>query len=181
MSFYPTVDQIDDADDKNCLLQIRTSLRSLFPLCFWAGVSIAIIFAVMIYVQEPRLRWLAIVPVGMLLEVLRRFHDDLYVFGLHKVMHYNGRLSLSYNVPSIKYAHIRSVTVNQTMWGRIFDFGDVLIQTAAQDGNELAVEGVRAPEDLAALVEELRNNSRKLQDSGDALAEMDHAQGDADE
>jgi len=121
-------------------------------------------------------RWLTLIPLIFLAEVFRKYHDDLYIFGTHKITHQRGRLSLSYKVPVVKYLDIRSITVIQDIWGRILDFGNIEISTAAQQGPEMVVTGVRAPEDLALLVEDLRNYSRDLEIS--EVTEQEVAMGD---
>ena len=98
-----------------------------------------------------------------LLEIIRRYNNDLYVFSLDKVTKEQGRLSLSYSVPVVKYLDIRSVTVVQDIWGRIFDFGTVELSTAAREGSELFVEGIRDPEGLASFVEDCRTHQRNRQ------------------
>ncbi len=181
MGFYPDIQELLQGEDYERLLVTRRSLFALARNIIWAGIFAVVIYYLVLYFEDPRFRWLAVIPVVLLLEVLRKYHDDLYMLGMHKVTHFNGRLSLSYSVPVVKYAHIRSVTVNQDIWGRIFDFGDVMIQTAAQDKNEVVLEGVRAPLELATLVEDLRNHSRKMQDEDSPLAEDDHQISDHDE
>ena len=181
MQVYPSIEELISGEDNDNLLEFKRAPISLFPLFFWAGVFVVLIISLMSLLEQPALRWLAILPVGLLLESLRRFHNDVYTLGLHKLVNYHGKLSLSYSVPTVKYAHIRSIAVNQSVWGRMFSFGDVVIQTAAQDGAEMIVEGVPAPEELAALIEDLRNNSQRMQESGDPDAEFDHSVNDRDE
>lgn len=110
---------------------------------------------------SPRL--IAIIPLLILLELLRRLHNDLYIFGMHRLTHLRGRLSFSYNVPVIKYADIRAINVMQDFWGRVFNYGDIAIGTAAHDGNELVISGVNAPVELATLLDQLRSQSMSVE------------------
>jgi len=178
---YPTIQSLLASDEKSDLLLVKRSGLSLINLFFWAAVTALATYFLILELEQPILRWLNLIPIFILLEAVRELNDDLYSLGLHKITHYRGRISFSYSVPSVKYAHIRSITVNQSIWGRILGFGDILIQTAAQDKNEISISGVRDPVGLASLLEELRNNSRKLQETGGDEAEYDHSRRDSDE
>lgn len=105
-------------------------------------------------------RWLALLPAIVLLEFFRRLYDDLYIFREERVLHHDGRLSLNYIVPSVRYSDIRAITVYQNIWGRLLDYGVVEVGTAAQDGAEVSLIGVRDPKGLARLLDELRNYHR---------------------
>src|SRR5262249_5923662 len=105
---------------------------------------------------EISLRWLGIVPVVALAEILRKYNDDLYVLTGTNITHHQGRLSLNSSLPVLRYEDIRSITVNQGIWGRILDFGEVALSSAGRDGNELTLTGVRTPVELAKLIEDLR-------------------------
>jgi len=108
-------------------------------------------------IPASSLRWLALIPAIILLEIFRRHNDDLYVFGEMSVIHYEGRLSLNSSVPSIKYEDIKAITVDQNLVARLFDFGNILLDTPSQDGVELTITGVRAPLELTLLIEEFRD------------------------
>lgn len=114
------------------------------------------------YIRNFSVRWLAVIPVVMLLEILRRYNNDLYIFGLEKVTKEQGRLSLSYSVPVVKYMDIRSVTVVQDIWGRIFNYGNVELSTAARTGAELVLEAVGDPEALAVFLEDCRSHVKRM-------------------
>jgi hypothetical protein len=101
-------------------------------------------------------RWLGFIPAVFLLEIFRRRHDDLYTFAENRIMHRAGRLSLNYRVPSVQYTDIRSIRVVQSIWGRMLGYGNVELGTAAQEGVELTLEGVLAPQDIADLLDGLR-------------------------
>jgi len=105
-------------------------------------------------------RWLAVVPAAILLEIFRRLYDDLYIFREERVLHHDGKLSLTYVVPAIRYSDIRAITVYQNVWGRLLDYGDIAVGTAAQDGAEISFIGIRDPKGLARLLDELRNYHR---------------------
>ena len=168
MSSYPSLQTLLEQPDPHALLKIRRSFRSVLSSLTLFFLLTFAVYVLNLYFQNSHLRWLALIPAGVLLEVLRKYHNDLYVLGTHSLTSYHGRLSLSYSVPTLKYGHIRSVSVDQDIWGRIFDYGDISIQTAASDDNELLMVGVRNPVALATLIEELRNHSREQADKGES-------------
>jgi hypothetical protein len=195
---YPTLEQLLEAPDKDRMLEVHRSLRSNLPGIALLLASTAFVFAINLSAWQASegapqdasyltyfgslllstgipptgLRWLGIVPAIILLELFRRFNDDLYVFALESATHYEGRLSLSSSVPSVKYEDIKAITVEQNLVGRLFDFGNILLDTPAQDGVELTVSGVRSPLRLAMLIEEMRENAiRQHRSEADDRAE----------
>ena len=171
MSVYPEFSKILEGEDKERLLEVRRSIRSILPLVIFFLVSVLIVYTLIYYIELSGIqdkipflrrispRWLALFPAVFLLEILRRRLDDLYVFSEGRVQHYNGRLSLNYSVPSVSMRDIRSVRVGQTIWGRIFDYGNVELGTAAQADAEMILEGVRDPVTLADLIEQFRSRN----------------------
>ncbi|MBX7144143.1 MAG: PH domain-containing protein [Oligoflexia bacterium] len=171
MSYYPSFKDIISAPDKNRLLEVRRSLLSIIPNIVYFLISLGIVGLLEYYfydvempdvpvIRHLSLRWLAIIPIIFLLEVFRRYHNDLYIFADHRLTHLEGRLSLSYSVPMINYSDVRAIVVDQDIFGRILDYGTIAIGTAAVDGNELIMHGVRAPVELASIVDEFRNHSK---------------------
>jgi hypothetical protein len=53
--------------------------------------------------------------------------------------------------------------VKQDIWGRIFNYGSVDVSTAAQTENELIIDGVLHPWELAMLIDRIRSRSYRLQ------------------
>ncbi len=168
---YPKLETLTQGADPANLFETRRAFRSnLVPISILV-LSIAAVVALLIAFPESGLpqslpvigglsmRWISLVPAVVLLEILRRYHDDLYVFGLEKINHYEGRLSLNSSVPSLKYTDIRAVQVEQTIPGRLFNFGNVLLDSAGTDGAELTISGVLSPLELAKLIEEFREAS----------------------
>ncbi len=172
MSQYPSLEELISQQDGDNLLKLNRSFLSILSSIIALVIATAIVFNLEVFIHnlEDRFpvlsylpyRWLSIIPVGFLLEVLRRWKNDLYVLGIHNLTRFGGRLSLNYAVPVIKYMDIRGITVKQGIFGRILNYGDILIGTAAADGNELALVGVNDPGELVELIEELRTNSEKI-------------------
>ena len=170
MSVYPEFSDIirTEPDEEGRLFEVHRSMRSILPLLVAFLISAIFVYSAIFYLESSGLgdtipfvrrvspRWLAIIPAAFLLEILRRKFDDLYAFSENRVEHFAGRLSLRYNVPSVSYIDIRSVRVRQSIWGRIFDYGNVELGTAAQADSELTLESVRDPESLANIIEQFR-------------------------
>ena len=174
MAYYPSFEQIISQPNSQRLLEVKRSLRSIIPNIFYFCVSVVAVYLLNYYFYDwspPQtvpvlkhfsVRWLALVPVLFLAEIVRRYHDDLYIFELHRLTHLEGRLSLSYKVPVITYVDVRAITVFQDIFGRIFDYGEVSIGTAAKDADELIISGVRDPVGLARIVDQFRDYSKRL-------------------
>ena len=172
VAHYRNIDTIIKEPTGAFLFVVRPSYRAQVPLIlmFVAVLVVCVYLASAVLGSGTRLKWLPISPVLLarflglipmlfLLELLRRRYNNLYQFGIHRVTHKKGRLSLQYEVPVIKYGDIRAINVRQRFWGRVLDFGSVSIGTAAQQDDEMVIEGVRAPEELARLIDFLRTKS----------------------
>ena len=57
--------------------------------------------------------------------------------------------------PIMNYEHIVMVAIDQDIMGRLFDYGDVELSSAAEDISELVIKGVRHPRELADIIEAL--------------------------
>ncbi len=155
-------------------LVTHRSKRSLIPLILWGvfAIYLAYLFSVKapaIYLPESipylggiRLGTMWLLPVSIFLEVIRRYYNDLYIFETTRITHQQGRLSLRYSVPVIKYVHIRAIAINQSLLGRLLNYGNVSFGTAAEEGNELIVLGTRDPKALAKAVDYLRLDIDRL-------------------
>ncbi len=173
MPHYPSTIEFV-ASEKTEVMRLKRSLVSILGYLFTALFALFVTL-IMIYFfgsmripgDIPILRslsmyWLLLAPVGVLLEAARQYHDDLYIFEQERITREGGRLSLQMNVPSIQYADIRAIAVVQSIWGRIFHYGDVELNTAAQDLDEVSIEGIRYPDELANLVDNIRRHRRNL-------------------
>lgn len=143
------------------ILEVRRSYRSIISQVFYFGLSLSVYVALLSWLPayESYLRWLAIVPVGILLNIFRTYYNDLARLEHHKVTQHYGRLALSYEMPSVKYVDIRALNVHQDIFGRIFDYGDLRIGCAGGKDWEMTIHGVRTPHELLKLLEELRTLS----------------------
>jgi len=173
MAPYSKFEQQIIQRDGKILFEMRRSPRSILSYIFTFLVLTAVVSLIIYFFPDNQVmkdvpiikhispRWLALLPLLVLFEMFRKYHDDLYVFTQHRLTHRSGRLSLSYSVPAIKYIDIRAIDVLQDIPGRIFNYGTIEIGTAAQEDSELCMEGVLAPKKIADFVDNLRSHSRK--------------------
>ncbi|MFM1847192.1 MAG: hypothetical protein RL417_666 [Pseudomonadota bacterium] len=172
MAVYPSASELLKSPPGVDLLVVRRSIRSMLPLCAFFVISLIIAYSITEIYKDTGLfsgvsflptlsvRWLAVIPAGFLLEILRRLYDDLYIFRDERILHQDGKLSLKYIIPTVRYSDIRAITVYQDLLGRVLNYGDIDVGTAAQDGAEISFYGVYAPKELARILDEFRNYHR---------------------
>lgn len=144
-------------------LVTHRSIRSLTPMIIW---TLATAWVVEAYFADALLLnsissnlnfsalWL--VPFVLGLETTRRYFNDLYIFHGDKLTHKAGRISFRYNVPIVSFAHVRAITVSQSILGRILNYGTIYLGTAGESGNEIDIKGVVSPKKLAQHIDILR-------------------------
>jgi hypothetical protein len=158
MPYYPDLATLISKQDEKIVMTVYRSYLSILSEMALCAVSLIIVI-ILNYAFDSvsdRLRWLSVIPVLLFLNIFRTYYNDVIHFELHKLTQYHGRLALTYGMPSIKYTDIRAVSVEQDILGRIFDYGEVRMGTAGMEGWEVDIKGVRAPRELAALINELR-------------------------
>lgn len=165
---FGSLQELMASSQDGVLIQVRRSLRSVISnlAAFFIAVLVVYLLNLLFYdlhlptdipiLREISVRWLSIVPGLILLEVLRKYHDDLYILHTDRLTHYQGRLSLASSVPTLRYKDIRAVAVKQDIYGRFLDYGNIELSSAGQSGVELTLSGVRAPRELAFLIDQLR-------------------------
>ncbi len=137
-------------------MELHRSPRSILGYVLTFLFSVFVTYLVAHYTGTSKAYWLLLGSLAIALEALRKYHDDLYIFERDQITHRGGRLSLNYVVPSIRYSDIRAIEVTQSIFGRMFDYGNVSIGTASHDGEEMKIVGVRGPCELATALDELR-------------------------
>ncbi len=167
MATYPSLSELLEQNSDVPLLECKRCLESILPrVALFLLVTTAIIFVNYKAANSnpyllDYLRWLGLVPVVVVLDILRVLYDDLYVLSDKQVERFKGRLSFNSAKTSINYGDIRGVVVEQSFFGRMFDYGDILLGTAAQEDNELIIEGVKSPDVLRILIQGLRDEHAK--------------------
>lgn len=144
-------------------LVIHRSIRSLTPMILWTLATALVVEsyfanALLLNGIAKNLNFSAlwIVPFVLGLETTRRYFNDLYIFHADKLTHKSGRISFRYNVPVVSFAHVRAITVSQSILGRILNYGTIYLGTAGESGNEIDIIGVVSPKKLAQHIDILR-------------------------
>lgn len=183
MPYYPVFEELVRSGS-NPLLEVRRSFRSVLSSIALFLLCLLIVYLLNLFFHDFRfsqnisvlkhfsMRYLAIIPALVLLEIIRKHHDDLYKFGLHTITHYEGRLSLTSSLPSLKYVDILRTAVKQDLIGRVFNFGHVELDSAGDHKVEMVLRGVAAPHELLTLIEQLRlfNSEESTEQSQDGQA-----------
>ncbi len=99
--------------------------------------------------------WL--LPLGSLLELLYRIYNNRYSIDPTYVEARTGILSLNQQVVRIRYEDIRGVESDQGILGRLLDFGDVQVGTAASSEMEVVFHGIAAPKEVREMIERERD------------------------
>ncbi|NBW39556.1 PH domain-containing protein [bacterium] len=166
MPFYKSAEELLKVEG-NTLMEIKRTPRSMLGLISCAIISTVVITLILFLpnedgsslsslIESKFILLFYLIPIAFCVEAVRRYHDDLYIFERERIVHKGGRLSLQLTVPSIRYIDIRAVSVNQSIYGRIFGYGSIELNTAAEDISELVLSGVRAPLQLANVIENIR-------------------------
>ncbi len=161
--FYPTIeDATNQAEGDSFSLRVYPTLYARFSLAvifvFATTATVLIAFKACggggSSTCHPNIiRAISLIPIGFLLSLLHFRFDNAYLFDDTNIYREEGRVSFCFKNPSIRYADIKGITVYQTFWGRVFNFGSIELGTAANEGNELIIKNVRAPNELAELIE----------------------------
>lgn len=78
--------------------------------------------------------------------ILHRLYNYLYVLTPDYVLEVSGRISFNLKSQRIRYAHIRGVNVEQNIFQRIFNVGDIRLASAMQQrDSDVLMEGVANP------------------------------------
>ena len=171
VSTYPSFETlVKNPQNPDRLLSLTPAYRSFLSLMLIWFVTVFLTLFVNLeayrfglsFSSAFPLRWLALIPLALLLEIVRRKYNQRYDLGSDKASQKNGLLSLTYNETVIEYGDVRTINVIQSFWGRVLNYGTLEIGTAAQEDSELVLTGVISPEELSDLVDRLRTYARDL-------------------
>lgn len=98
------------------------------------------------------------IPFFFAMDILRRFFDANYHFCSRYVTARQGKLSFVLRQPRVEYCLIRGMRVVQGLTGRLFNFGDILLDTSASECSELKILGVNNPHQIKELIESRRES-----------------------
>lgn len=95
------------------------------------------------------------------LEMIRLYFNDLYVFGHNRVIRFSGRISFRYGRVAVAFKDIRDIAIQQSLAGRIFNYGTVSFGTSSKDGYEVVMQDLPEPHRFAAFVQDLIQQMRR--------------------
>ena len=61
-------------------------------------------------------------------------------------MSFGGKDGLSKDERSIPLRRVQDILISQHAWGRLLDYGDILIESAGGDGTEIVVRDIAGPD-----------------------------------
>lgn len=92
------------------------------------------------------------------LEGVRRYFNDRYILKTDKIIAIQGIISFHLTRNTIDYLDIREIKTNQSILGRILDYGDLLISTASTSGVEVTMKNIDSVGDLNQEITRYKSN-----------------------
>ena len=149
--------------------------RSIIPLTFQFllyAVPVYIVFQLLILIKihhtgvplpspEILVNLYRICCIFFIIELSRRYFDDLYIFGHKRVIHLKGCLSLHHSKTSIDYSDIREVDVEQSLPARAIGYGTLRMGTASSEEMEIVFKDIPLSRVLARYVQQIIASKRK--------------------
>lgn len=166
---YPTAAELFEGSEFNRRIIVYRSLYSLFSSIFCFVLSLVGVYIYEFYYTSPSkpllLRllpgWPLLVPIFFLLIAIYKYVNDRWLIDSQRVEHQHGRISMRLTITITLFMDLRGIAVNQTLLGRIFDYGSIELETSAQEGAELTLIDVPHPEKLVLVFDELRTQLRE--------------------
>lgn len=104
---------------------------------------------------------------GLLIELARRYYNNLYSFSRRRIAAHCGLLSTNYHVTNIRFTDIREICVEQSLLGRLFHFGTIQIGTASTDHYEVEIKDINLPSEILQIINAQRNRASRKSSSND--------------
>lgn len=90
-----------------------------------------------------------------------KIYDVRYTINQREIQAIIGILAFNKRITGVRYEDVRSVEIEQTLLGRIFNFGDVEISTAATGTVEIIFRGIESPTEVQDMLQRERSNRRE--------------------
>ncbi len=165
MKRYPEIDSLVTLPDEEEVLSFhRAKLYDWALLMLFCVLVVVVVYVniEVLGVEKPGssipswLRLIALLPLLVLLEILRRHFNQKVILKSNVIELHQGRLAFSYSVPVLDYVDIREIRIDQNIFERLLDFGEVSVSTAGSDIREMCIVGVPSPHKFKLVVERLR-------------------------
>ena len=147
-------------------ISLHPSLRSIYaPMLLVLIPAAALYIVVTLYpfcVPFESLRsayalayeWLRVI---LVLEIARRYFNTLFIFDADGVTGHSGLLGLNLASASVDYRDIREVQLRQDLLGRLLDYGEIRISTAAKSDYEVVLPGMNCPHQVVEVFDCMRD------------------------
>jgi len=127
-------------------------------LSFWGlfeGVGLVIVAGFTLWLGVPAVFfWVPlfglVIAALMIFVAVARAHSTLYVVSNHGVS--KKQTQPSFRIETIPLNKIANITLSWGIWGRIFHFGTLCINSSSLDYNPLVLTGVNNPQALRRLI-----------------------------
>lgn len=103
--------------------------------------------------------WL--IPLGGFFDLVYRIYNVRFELTSRFIEARTGILSLNQNITRIRYEDVRGAEIDQTILGRMLDYGDVQVGTAASAEMEVIISAISAPRELQEMI--LRERDRRVE------------------
>ena len=152
--------------------RILTYRRSFLDYVHWWLIfAVVVVGLVAIYILIPGTIFSAsfeiFVPLTILAVILHKKFNRKYVLSKRGIAFKMGLLSLTKSEQAVAYSKMRGVEIRRTIMQRIFNVGDVCVNTILGDRPEVVMKGIYNPNEMGAVIEYFIELSTKSeQDSG---------------
>jgi uncharacterized membrane protein YdbT with pleckstrin-like domain len=109
--------------------------------------------------------WL--IPATVLSLALYRVYNVKYVIDDKGVECWSGILALKQRITRVRFDDIRGVETDQSILGRVLNFGDVELGTAGTGQIEAILRGIVSPKTIQELIQDARDRHQSERSRGD--------------
>lgn len=156
-----------DFEDTPQTFSVRPSVVALCITYLKVVLPLLLVQIIIVYTTTTLFRYrftviYKVICILWLLEMVRRYYNDLYTLTPTDITHFGGRLSFRYNRMTLKYVDIRESRVYQTILGRIFNYGTLSLSTAATGFEEMFCRNIGNPQALATYIQKVIIDLKKI-------------------
>lgn len=113
--------------------------------------------------------FLNIARILIVLEFFRRYFDHRFILSPERVIEEDGRFWFQYSSAQVRYCDIREVKIEQSIIGRILNYGTLRISTASTNNYEVSLRTVADPRTLTNEIRARRRYAREQMGKTDDL------------
>lgn len=143
----------------------KAYVRNQFVLYFmFPGIIFGLLFFALGYflgIEKIKLAVgsLVIMIIAAILKTLHLYHANRYILTTRRIMVKKGLFGVK--LSAVLYDKVTHLEVDQSFFDRILHHGDIIINTAGQNNNEMILKFVDYPLEIKNLLERLINRERE--------------------